>query len=162
MIQPHEIPVGSIVTINNPKCHPTLKDVPMIVTGVSPAIDCDKKNTHSVSLEHLNQKPNTYYESYSQFIKYVEPIVLTDDLLLKCGLEPEINCNNYFEKKQKTGRLHKGIFFIAKRMQNMNDHTKSYAAWQYDEGNCKPEIKYLHQLQNLYFSLCNEQLQITL
>ena len=83
-IKAGDIMIGNIVTVDNPQYHPKLKDVPLRVTGIQERsiqgeIEC------CVNLGHVNQKPNTYYDTYSQFLKFIHPIPLTEDILLKAG-----------------------------------------------------------------------------
>jgi len=69
-----------------------------------------------------------------------EPIPLTEEILLKCWFEPMQN--------------YTFILFIER-----NDNI----VWQSDVEICNyKHVKYLHQLQNLYFALTNEELEINL
>lgn len=77
----------------------------------------------------------------SLFNNLHKPIQLTEEILAKCGFEkPDRGCFQY-----------KGI-----RLTQIRD--------LYFRGNfpIKADIKYLHQLQNLAFSLLNEELTIQL
>ena len=83
-----------------------------------------------------------------------EPIPLTEEILLKCGFYETSNkdfIGGLFALKQKGDG-----FYI-------NKETMSYCYFDY-EGNIEDIIKinYVHQLQNLYFALTNEELQIEL
>lgn len=71
----------------------------------------------------------------------IEPIPLTEEILLKCG---------FFE-----GQI--GYYFL-------NDITISVEGQVYfgDEETWVAELQYLHQLQNLYFALTNQELEINL
>jgi hypothetical protein len=89
------------------------------------------RNAEYVSLD-INQNSAFY-------LKDIEPIPLTEEILIKCGFEkPDRGCFQY-----------KGI-----RLTQIRD--------LYFRGNfpIKADIKYLHQLQNLVFSLLNEELTI--
>lgn len=91
-IKPGDLMIGNIVTVDNPQYHPKLKDVPLRVTGIQERsiqgeIEC------CVNLEHVNQKPNTYYDTYSQFLKFIHPIPLTEDILSKAGFKLDNNKN---------------------------------------------------------------------
>ena len=145
MIQPNEIRIGVIVTVDNPKHHPKLKDVPLKVIGVEEKV-IEGAITHSVRLEHINQKVNMFYETYSQFIKFIHPIPLTEEILLKCGFE-----------EQELFEDHNPFFVLG----SFSLSTDSFAKERffYD---CDIEIKYLHQLQNFYFVLTNQELEIEL
>jgi hypothetical protein len=73
-----------------------------------------------------------------------QPIPLTEEILLKCG----------FVKDGRWFCLHFGFYSIG----IANDESGFNYVW--DDG--FRTIKYLHQLQNLYFALTNEELTINL
>jgi hypothetical protein len=97
----------------------------------------------------------------------LKPIPLTEDMLLKCGF--------YKDEFKKESKNHSAFYSI-----NHIDYKYSFAYadfrkdWGFyhsytdacnDEDNNKFDfiscgIKYLHQLQNLYFALTNEELTI--
>ena len=72
------------------------------------------------------------------------PIPLTEEILLKCGFE-----------KDRFGNYSLGLFELL-----YNDiigfRFSMEGQW------CYEEIKYLHQLQNLFYSLCGKELEIKL
>ena len=69
-----------------------------------------------------------------------EPIPITEDWLLKCG----------FEKDE-----YEMFVFNRKVIYKKNDNTFHFYG-------CDIEIKHIHQLQNLYFALTGEELEINL
>ena len=80
-------------------------------------------------------------------IDFLSPIPLTPEILEKCGFVKEdrlnVGANTYFKK-------------------GMGE----YLTYQFD-GFCvyelnKAIVKYLHQLQNLFFALCGEELEVNL
>jgi hypothetical protein len=85
------------------------------------------------------------YKNYLD-ASWVEPIPLTEEMLLKCGFVKDItsiklSCNNInlnIRYDSNSIRIGFGDYYRLKH------------------------IKYLHQLQNLYFALTNEELQIEL
>lgn len=89
---------------------------------------------------------DAYYCGFDE----TKPIELTEEILLKCGFKKEVftlnmsysTVNPYFE-------LTRRHFSVSKV------YEKNVRFW----GN---EIKYLHQLQNLYFALTNEELNVKL
>ena len=92
--------------------------------------------------EYKQVTPNTILEVWEAERIWVKPILLTEDILLKC----EFICNIRFEQKNYyLPRL--SIYFNNDKFQHDG----------YDR-----EIKYLHQLQNLYFALTGEELNIEL
>lgn len=80
----------------------------------------------------------------------VEPIPLSEEVLLKCG----------FERSE----IHENFYFI-----KLNDWTKIYVAFhekQYvvelsvSKHSFCPKVNCLHQLQNLYCALTGEELEV--
>ncbi len=69
-----------------------------------------------------------------------EPIPLTEEILLKCGFE---KVAGFYSSKDEILEL-----------------TCDFIVWK--PNTKKLEIKYLHQLQNLYFALTGEELEINL
>ena len=86
----------------------------------------------------------------SMLLKYIEPIPLTEEILLKCGFEKgyimyfiricETRC--YLRPSYRGGYYYGICPYIELR-------------------DCKT-IQYLHQLQNLYFALTGKELEIKL
>jgi hypothetical protein len=100
-----------------------------------------------------------YFRVTSWHIKYLDengfrdeaPVPLTPEILKACGFENPTNefLNNYFFKDFN-------IYY-----------SKEYCEWTIDdrgdnEGSKPRLIQYLHQLQNIYFALTNNELEITL
>lgn len=80
--------------------------------------------------------------SVFNLIEKAKPIELTEEILLKCGFEFKPKGEEVYEQ-----------FWIC------ND----FEIWQHSEGFCHDflnggDVNYLHQLQNLYFALTNEEL----
>ena len=136
IMKANELRIGNLVTVNNPEYHPKLKGVILRVTSISLNSD-----DYSVGLEHINQKPNTYYEAYSQFVRFIEPIQLTEEWLLKFG------ANKYeFEHKENQYRIENMLFVIRENI-----------FFDYGTG---VKLQFVHQLQNLYFAINSEELTI--
>jgi hypothetical protein len=80
----------------------------------------------------------------------VKPIPLTEEWLLKFGFDKTLN-----QYKTVTS-INKGnsenIPFIVLYLDN---------EFQYDDLRFRTNLKYVHQLQNLYFALTNEELKLT-
>lgn len=136
-----DLRIGNLVKSNNPKHHPRILGEILVVTGIYPTTGFENEKAHGVNLEHVNQKPNTYYESYSQFIKFIEPIQLTEEILLKFDFD-KIENGTYLNKFYVTIVSGYFVFWI----------TDIYSV----------AIKYVHELQNLYFALTGEELEINL
>lgn len=132
--------IGSIVTINNPTYWPEMKGVPLRVTGINLTESIKRGEwTYSVQLEHLEQEPNTYYATYSQFIEFVEPIELTNGWLDKFNFTyKDINGDSGFWRKLPFQIL---------------EGEDGYFYYDYSL-----LIKYVHQLQFLYMALMQKEL----
>jgi len=90
-------------------------------------------------VETLDGKLGHYY--YSHF----NPIPLTPEILEKCG----------FAFKPTGEEVYEQIWSI-----------DGFEIWEHDSGFCHDfhyggDVKHLHQLQNLYFALCGEELNYT-
>ena len=80
-----------------------------------------------------------YTEMFKNTFADIKPIPLTEEILLKCGFE-------------KLGLIKYELNGVA-----LNIKWSSYFIHRFET-----EIKYLHQLQNLYFALKGEELEINL
>lgn len=89
------------------------------------------------------------FEDYAD-IKDIQPIPITEEILLKCGFEKLTTKSEGYNASSYSYR--RGYSLIV----CLDDGIWSVSFWQ---GN---EKKYLHQLQNLFFALTNEELEITL
>ena len=131
MIQANELRIGNLVLSNNPLYR---KDWLGKVLSVLEIKD------ESVSVVAIDELP--YAFTGGQFLKYIDPIPLTEEILLKCGFSSPIN--GWYTSPNKTlefgfngeGKLILMDWFL--------------------------EITSLHQLQNLYFALTNTELEINL
>jgi hypothetical protein len=79
--------------------------------------------------------------------KWFEPIPLTEEWLLKFGFEfhTNANCQNFYYAKDA---------FICIRAD------EDFEWFRYYNGDFYHELKYVHQLQNLYFALTGEELTL--
>lgn len=88
-----------------------------------------------------------------RFFEIVDPIPLTEEILLKCGFDNDNgneDWSNYDDEDEDK-------FVLCGNF--IND------GFVYTAGEGIPfakPIKYLHQLQNLYFALCGKELEIKL
>lgn len=131
----NELRIGNIVTVDNPEYHPSLKGIPLRVTGAQER-SISGKTEYSVNLEHINQDPNTYYDTYSQFDQFVSPIPLTEEVLLRCGFE--FKDNAYFSP----------AFNIGERIRIVGGNDNFHFIMNIHKS---IKIKSLHQLQSLIF-----------
>ena len=100
-------------------------------------------------------KINSFWEGgiclkYGKSFKFSElnPIPLTEDILLKCGIEIDGSFGHikHFESIYLLKPWIEADHFLLKTI----------------GGECISKIKHLHQLQNLYFALTNGELKIEL
>lgn len=147
-MKPNALRIGNIVTVNNPKYHPKLKDIPLLITGIY------QRGGYIVNLEHVNQEPNVYYETYSQLIKYIEPIPITEELLLKLGFER--NDSGHAEEHED---YHQWLEKVYPTIGCVCQGDGNYVFLEkFDD----QKIYNLHQLQNIYHALMGEELNVEL
>jgi hypothetical protein len=86
------------------------------------------------------------------YIDYIEPIELTEELLVKIGFEK-------FEKlfRMKLGEFHLDYFIVVGVLRIYKKITDCY----FDK-NLEIKCEFLHQLQNAYYLLTNEELEVEL
>jgi hypothetical protein len=99
-------------------------------------IECDVKGMPDK--DPLTSTP-IYYHPLTEEIEYLQPIPLTEEWLLKFGFEKHITIDTYPT--------------FAKQMFNWNDSILYVIGYGFIN-----HIKYVHQLQNLYYALTNEEL----
>lgn len=132
-----ELRIGNLVTIDNPEFWKGIKGNVLEVNGINIASSLDfPKSTHSISVRDEKF-------TYSQFNEFIKPIPLTEEWMLKFGFEKD---GDYFSLGNFHYHLPSCLFYSG------NDHVSG--------GNADAIIKYVHQLQNLYFALTGEELQI--
>ena len=146
-MNPSELRLGNWVTIKNEANWTTLENKPMIVVGLhyagEGAIKLFPKSSHSISVfNHATKR------EYSQFNEFIQPIILTEEWLYKFGFEE----NGVDKKENEKYRKYwsEGKFDVYKIISFYLDNNKSH----------EPDIKYVHQLQNLYFALTGEELTL--
>lgn len=88
--------------------------------------------------------------------KTIQPIPLTDDILLKCGFDNNPNWLGRFDGT--THVLDLGYLFFAKGMMSIEGVT----LFDNSSRSTGIHIKNLHHLQNLYFALTGNELEINI
>lgn len=86
----------------------------------------------------------------------LKPIPLTEDILLKCGFDVITNVNDFTENywnKQKDCSINVETYVF-------NGKIERLYKYRIFETKRLKSIIYLHQLQNLYFALTGEELNI--
>ena len=111
----------------------------------------EKENCKVVSIQHLTvnielKNSKTIIAKYS--LANLFPILLTPEILVKCG----------FEKGRETCYLRIESDYGCE----INMFEGKTFLQDVDGGNIGVEIKYLHQLQNLYFALTGEELEVAI
>ena len=111
---------------------------------------------HNDSWNACNHKGVFRWTSYEWYclgegtmdLKDVSPIPLTEEILLKCGFEKDYR--GYFVDS------YYGVVYIYK------DEYDYYLDYNDSGRESRARINNLHQLQNLYFALLDEELEIKL
>lgn len=98
---------------------------------------------------YLNVKSKGIENIKSQLLKSFEPIPLTEEILLKCGFD------KYSDHSNEITYLSKDSGYFIQVYDN-----SVYFGLNYED--YRKEVKYLHQLQNLYFALTGQELEINL
>ena len=106
---------------------------------------CDDTEVRSVRNFEINE------QKIECDIENLNPIKLTEEILLKCGFEKVKNKIDIFEKKRLRLFIGSRGQFLAYLIEE--DTTSAHYINSYE---------YLHQLQNLYFALTGEELKINL
>lgn len=144
-----ELRIGNLVTIDNPKYHPAMKDVPMVVTSISLRSNFDEPGSeYAISLDQLNPK-NRYAESFSQFERFIKPIPLTEEWAMRNGFDKG---KSWYPHMILPNEFTKLIFDENKKSIQIANTCGTQS------GNFKCE--YIHQFQNLYFALTGIELPI--
>lgn len=86
----------------------------------------------------LNQRHDVFYD-----LKYLEPIPLTEEILLRLGFEKELD--NFYRKNK--------ICMIEILFHDNGIIVSSQSV-------CLSSVKYLHDIQNLYYSLYKQELTL--
>jgi hypothetical protein len=106
-----------------------------------------RHNDSILTIESIgdNHEVNVFYRKY--LLSELEPIPLNEEWLIKFGFEFHINanCQNFYYAKDA---------FICIRAD------EDFEWFRYYNGDFYHELKYVHQLQNLYFALTGEELTL--
>lgn len=138
--------IGNLVTINNPDCWPEEAGKPMEVTGITRTQYIEKGEWFSINVvSTIGEWP----ELFSQYEKFIEPIPLTAEWLERFGFEKDSEIT--FHICSNNNHL---VYIYFEKVRNC--YAMIYNATQF----CV--IEHVHQLQNLYWCLCGEELKINL
>ena len=136
-MNPQELRVCNLVLINNPKERPDDVGKIAIVLAIN-SLKSFQELRGSATIKRIDDK---WGDTYSQWLKHLQPIPITEEWLLKFGFELD-SCSKYFE------RWRKDVVYIEKI--NGNYH-HDYVA-----------VGAVHTLQNLYFALTGEEISFEL
>jgi len=152
MIQANELRIGNFVMTNNSKYR--TDDVGKVACIVS--IDSERsfeeiKGTASVYL--IDDK---WKDTYGQWLTFYEPIPITEEWLLKFGFKKRESgvCDSFYIGFNPV--THDWLFDLV-WLKKMMDY--SYEGNPFYK-NGHHEVKYIHQLQNLYFALTQTELEL--
>lgn len=138
MIQANDLRVGNLVI------YLPFREV-FCVKEISPAAFDDGLG---VAYDYVLYNKGTFARA---LMGQAEPIPLTPELLERCGFEPY----------EKVGLMHKGDNFIGLLYLNRKMYINTLTATD-SYNNIEIGCYYLHQLQNLYYVLTGEELNIQL
>lgn len=133
MIQANELRIGNVVNY-------LIKD----------ELDERKEwyDTHYIDVYDIKE----CVEDNDVFNKFHKPIRLTEEILFKCGFKDIYNKMWLILEGSPNIEINKSTFQVSV-WETINDET---------EGIYLNNIRYLHQLQNLYFALTGKELEINL
>jgi hypothetical protein len=141
--------IGNFVKVNNQEYHPKLVDEILVVIGVNQTDNLEKNGrTHSISMNYLDDSKNYVIPAISQLEMFVQGIELTDINIQEFGYtltdtNSAGNVWNIVEIGEFINEDCQIIYF---------NKTK-----EYKRGNLR--IKYVHELQNLFFAITGTELQ---
>lgn len=140
-IKINELRIGSLVTIDNEFHHPKIKGVIMEVVSIG--ITSELKG---VSVNVFGNENRISVPEYSQFLKYIKPIPIAEELITKTQLYLKwSSCHRgKYAMFEIDGRLY--YYYI-----DTNTVEPSGSSYIY---------RYFHELQNLYFALTRNELII--
>jgi len=150
-----DLRVNNIVRLNNLEYHPEFNGRLCIVQGVQ----ANNANGCVVWLRVAGDLPihEKIVSNICQLIEYVAPVELTPEILEKCGFERKFN---YASNRNSFHVSSKGRDFA---LEVIDENQWSF----YQINNVGmihrlASLQYLHQLQNLYYTLCGTELNINL
>lgn len=124
--------------------------------------DYHRQTVHVMSIGDLSAEFGYFVDSVGFLRSYMEDdcpkyVPLTEEWLLKFGFRKRKACGNYWFEKS-----HKKLLFLTNDINSKKGFafaTKLDHVFIYDL-NWNKRVKYVHQLQNLYFALTGEELTI--
>ena len=130
MMKPNELRVGNYVILEN--------DL-RVENGYIHEVTEIRQLDCQIKLIEVND-----YERYGQFYKYIKPIPLTEKMIQDLGFKIDVEDHCILEILKRS-RIH--LYGNDKEGFRCELGNKSGYSFGY------PDIKYIHQLQNLYFAI---------
>ncbi|MGG5506725.1 MULTISPECIES: hypothetical protein [unclassified Myroides] len=158
MIQASELRLGNLVLVDNQRYHPKLKNVPVIVTGIEKkTLTSDQKQSFPFSDSSIRVMPtkgDLKGLEIGQLNEFIKPIELTEERLLQCGFRKNKTRSSviYFLPIPNLRMEIHATFFHGQFIIELVNHVLPIVT----------EVRFLHQLQNLYFVLTEKELEIKL
>lgn len=131
-MEANELRIGNFVLVDNAKSHPNLLNEPVIVVGINKRYEKNFPNSNATISFEIDK-----YNGGSQFNEFIKPIELTEQWILKF---------TYIKLNNKYFTIQGHLIWIC------ND------LFMCDKNGIV--LKYVHQLQNLYFALTGQELNI--
>ena len=143
-----ELRIGNYVTIDNNENWEEIKHIPMVVISIK----YKEEGNYSISVDMAFEE-DLFYNGFSQYERFIEPIPLTEEWLLKFGFKNDIE-NNWF-------KITIGSEAIPILVRIWNEKKiQVYYHWNFQGMNHIGYVENIHQLQNLVFALTNKELTI--
>ena len=146
----NELRIGNYVTIDNNENWEEIKHIPMVVISIK----YKEEGNYSISVDMAFEE-DLFYNGFSQYERFIEPIPLTEEWLVKFGM------------KLYDGFSEKRVIYIEKHKYDTSliTYSQKEGIVRFSNGEQKgstliPHIKHVHQLQNLYHSLTGKELTI--
>lgn len=172
MIKPTDLRIGNYVTVDNQESCPELKEIPLEVVGINKTEGFDKGVwTYNVDLNYIDERKNIVIPAHSQFIEFIKPIPLIEDILVKCRFKKIIiNTTQVFSLSIRTdnGAIPKHLwinimpFHASSIMKYMFCVRLKHDMFEEDNSISLCNIYYLHELQNLFYDLTKTELNVQL
>ena len=140
-----ELRIGNYVTIDNNENWEEIKHIPMVVISIK----YKEEGNYSISVDMAFEE-DLFYNGFSQYERFIEPIPLTEEWLLKFGYT-KVKVKGEFVLFEKELCVYTIAFSSFANI--FIKHTISLVTQL-------TAFQYVHQLQNLYYALTGEELNI--
>ena len=155
MLCAFDLRLGNILLIDNEKHHPEIKNIPMVVKSISRNYWQGEGYILYCELDKLS--PEKYdWKNYSQTIKFLKPIEITKEWLIRLGFiidKENIIYIDAFPEGTPSQRF--TIEFVNDKILLIS----RYQTW--NDNFIIRHIKYIHQVQNLFYAVTGRELICT-